>query len=36
MKHELVEWMCINLTMAWLWVLTLVDPNSMFGMNVKW
>jgi len=27
MKHELVEWLCIELTLAWLWVWTLVDPN---------
>jgi len=26
-KHELVEWLCIDLTLAWLWVRTLVDPN---------
>jgi len=25
MKHELVEWLYIDLTLAWLWVWTLVD-----------
>jgi len=25
MKHELVEWLCIDLTLKWLWVWTLVD-----------
>jgi len=27
MKHELVEWLCIDLILAWLLVKTLVDPN---------
>jgi len=27
MKHELVEWLCIELTLTWLWVQTLVYPN---------
>jgi len=26
-KHELVEWLCIDLALAWLWVQTLVEPN---------
>jgi len=27
MKHELVEWLCIELTLAWLWIRTLVNLN---------
>jgi len=27
MKHELVEWLCIELTLAWSWVWILLDPN---------
>jgi len=27
MKHELIEWLCIDLIVAWLCVRTLVDTN---------
>jgi len=26
MKHELIEWLCIRMTLVWLWVQTLVEP----------
>jgi len=26
MKHELVEWLCIRMTLVWLWAQTLVEP----------
>jgi len=26
MKHKWIEWLCIDLTLAWLWVWTLVEP----------
>jgi len=27
MKHELVEWLCIELVLTWLWVWTMVILN---------
>jgi len=27
MKYELVEWLCIDLTIGMVWVWTLVEPN---------
>jgi len=30
MKHELVEWLYIDLALAWLWVQTLVNTNQTF------
>jgi len=27
MKHELVEWLSIDLALAWLWVQALENPN---------
>jgi len=41
-KHELVEWMYIDLALAWLWVQTLenlkldfIFAKLSFGLNVK-